>query len=66
VADTSDRLARTLLANVYASGGLISVHRHAFMDDPLFQRAYQRGVDALGGHDRYRWQWRVHVGLLVS
>jgi hypothetical protein len=49
VADTSDRLARTLLPNVYASGGLISVHRHAFMDDPLFQRAYQRGVDALGG-----------------
>jgi Macrocin-O-methyltransferase (TylF) len=66
VADTSDRLARTLLPNVYASGGLISVHRHAFMDDPLFQRAYQRGVDALGGHDRYRWQWRVHIGLWAA
>jgi hypothetical protein len=45
---------------------LISVHRHAFMDDPQFQRAYQRGVDALGGYDRYQWQWRVHVGLWAA
>ena len=65
-AGTSDWLARTLLPNVYARDGLISVHRHAFMDDPVFQRAYQRGVDALGGHDQYGWQWRVHIGLWLA
>ena len=31
--------------------GLISFHRHAFLDDPAFQRAYQRGVRAIGGQD---------------
>jgi hypothetical protein len=61
-ANTLDRLQR----NVYATDGLISIHRHAFMDDPLFQRAYQRGVDSLGGSDRYRWHWRVHVGLWAA
>lgn len=65
-AGTSQWLARSLLPNLYASDGLISAHRHAFMDDPLFQRAYQRGVDALGGHDLYQWQWRVHVGLWAA
>jgi Macrocin-O-methyltransferase (TylF) len=66
VADTSERLARTLLPSYYVSDGLISMHRHAFVDDPLFQRAYQRGVDAIGGHDRYHWQWRVHIGLWAA
>jgi hypothetical protein len=66
VADTSERLRRIIQRNVYARDGLISIHSHAFMDDPLFQRAYQRGVDALGGGDRYRWQWRVHIGLWAA
>jgi Macrocin-O-methyltransferase (TylF) len=65
-AETWGRLLRTLLRNAYVNDGLISVHRHAFMDDPQFQRAYQRGVDALGGHDRYQWQWRVHIGLWAA
>jgi hypothetical protein len=65
-ANTSDWLMRTLLPHAYARDGLISFHRHAFMDDPGFQRAYQRGVDALGGHDWYRWQWRVHIGLWAA
>lgn len=65
-AATSDRLALTLLPTVYSRDGLISWHRHAFMDDPTFQRAYQRGVDALGGHDRYGWHWRVHIGLWAA
>jgi len=65
-ADASRRFWRTILPNAYVNDGLISVHRHAFMDDPQFQRAYQRGVDALGGHDQYQWQWRVHVGLWAA
>jgi hypothetical protein len=36
------------------------------MDNPLFQRAYQRGVDALGGHDKYRFWWRVNIGLWAA
>jgi Macrocin-O-methyltransferase (TylF) len=55
--------ARILLPGAYADDGLISIHRHAFGDDPAFQRAYQRGVRALGGQDFYQWQWRVHIGL---
>jgi hypothetical protein len=52
---------------VYARDGLISMHRHAFMDDPLFQRAWQRGVEALGGRRRvYRGQWRMHVQLWAA
>jgi hypothetical protein len=34
---------------------LISIHRHAFVDDPALQRAYQRGVRALGGQEFYQW-----------
>ncbi|BBU20408.1 TylF/MycF/NovP-related O-methyltransferase [Mycobacterium xenopi] len=62
----SYRVLRTLLPDAYASDGLISIHRHAFVDDPEFQRAYQRGVQALGGQDFYRWQWRVHIGLWAA
>lgn len=66
-----DQVARTLVRkhfgpDVYDKDGLISVHRHAFVDDPQFQRAYQRGVAAIGGNDGYQWQWRVHVGLWAA
>jgi hypothetical protein len=60
------RVARAAEPEVYARDGVISTHRHAFMDDPLFQRAYHRGVRAIGGEDRYRWQWRVHIGLWTA
>ncbi|WP_326545289.1 TylF/MycF/NovP-related O-methyltransferase [Mycolicibacterium sp. ND9-15] len=63
---TPYRIARVLLPGAYASDGLISIHRHAFVDDPAFQRAYQRGVRALGGQDFYHWQWRVHIGLWAA
>jgi hypothetical protein len=63
---TPYRLARLLLPGAYADDGLISIHRHAFVDDPAFQRAYQRGVRALGGQDFYQWQWRVHIGLWAA
>jgi hypothetical protein len=65
VGDTTPyRLARTV--NVYASDGLLGLHRHAFLDDPAFQRAYLRGARALGGQDWYQWQWRVHIGLWTA
>ncbi|MEE6176638.1 TylF/MycF/NovP-related O-methyltransferase [Mycobacterium sp. 050134] len=55
-----------VIRDVYAADGLISIHRHAFMDDPQFQRAYRRGVQAIGGRDRYHWHWRVNVGLWAA
>ncbi len=51
---------------VYFSDKLMSLHRHMFMADPAFQRAYARGVKALGGEDKYFWHWRVHVGLWAA
>jgi hypothetical protein len=66
LAQTPYRLVRTLLPDAYTSDGLISLHRHAFMEDPAFQRAYQRGVRTLGGQDWYQWQWRVHIALWAA
>jgi hypothetical protein len=67
------RIARCLYALVrgtvpvaYAEDGLISVHSHAFMQDPAYLRAYARGVQALGGTDSYQWHWRVHIGLWAA
>jgi Macrocin-O-methyltransferase (TylF) len=59
-------LARKLLPDVYASDGLISFHNDAFLEDPAFQRAYQRGARALPNQDWYQWQWRVHIGLWAA
>lgn len=60
-------LARTLLPDVYANDALITFNNfHAFLDDPEFQRAYQRGARSLGNEDWYQWQWRVHVGLWAA
>jgi hypothetical protein len=57
---------RTLLPDVYANDGLVSFHRRAFLEDPDFQRAYQRGAKALGPQDWYQWEWRVHIALWVA
>lgn len=51
---------------IYASDRLITLNRHAFLEDPAFYRSYQRGVEALGGDDRYAWHWRVHIGLWAA
>lgn len=59
-------LARFLLRGAYVNDGLISFHRHAFLDDPAFKRAYERGARALGGEDWYQWHWRVHIGLWAA
>jgi hypothetical protein len=48
----------------YDQDGLRSIHNHEFMSDPAFIRAYQRGIQAVGGD--YRWHWRVHVGLWAA
>jgi hypothetical protein len=36
------------------------------MNTPGFERAYARGVRAIGGVDTYRWHWRIHVGLWAA
>jgi hypothetical protein len=59
-------LVRTAAPAAYAQDGMISVHSHAFMQDPSFQRAYARGVKAIGGTDTYQWHWRIHIGLWVA
>lgn len=60
------KFAARFMPNTYASDGMVSVHRHAFMDDPQFKRAYQRGVDALGGQHPYQMQWRAHIALWAA
>jgi len=67
------RFAHTLYALVrgaapvaYAQDGLISVHSHAFMQEPAFTTAYARGVKAIGGIDSYHWHWRIHIGLWAA
>jgi hypothetical protein len=59
-------IPRTVLPDVYSNDALICFNSHAFVDDPAFQRAYQRGVRAIGGRDFYHWEWRVHVGLWAA
>ncbi|KAA1251986.1 class I SAM-dependent methyltransferase [Mycobacterium simiae] len=55
-----------VLSRTYAQDGLVSVHTHAFMQDPAFVRAYARGVKAIGGTDDYRIHWRAHIALWVA
>jgi hypothetical protein len=50
--------------HIYDQDGLRSIHNHEFMDDPLFRKAYARGVRAAG--QNYNWHWRVHVGLWAA
>lgn len=53
--------------DLYNRDGLITVHRHAFMDDPEFRSAYQRGIQATGNKtDPYLFQWRVHIALWAA
>src|SRR5262245_17267051 len=59
-------LARKILPDVYSNDALICFNNHSFMNDPDFQRAYDRGSQALGDGDWYQWHWRVHVGLWAA
>jgi hypothetical protein len=49
---------------VYDQDGLRSIHNHEFKFDPRFQKAYERGVQAVG--EDYHWHWRVHVALWAA
>jgi Macrocin-O-methyltransferase (TylF) len=49
---------------VYDQDGLRSVHNHEFRLRQRFQKAYQRGVRAVG--EDYHWHWRVHVALWAA
>lgn len=69
--EASNRVLVAVLRRIFGPGayirdGLMSLHRHTFMKDPSFQRAYQRGVKATGGTDRYNWEWRVHIALWAA
>lgn len=57
---------RGLAPRTYAQDGLLTMHSHAFMQDPRFVRAYARGVKAVGGTDLYEFHWRVHVALWAA
>jgi hypothetical protein len=52
-------------SDVFEFDGLTSVHNHDFMIDPVYQAAYQRGVQAAKGHD-YQWYWRIHISLWAA
>lgn len=57
---------RTFLPDVYSNDALLCFNSHAFMEEPAFKEAYQRGVRALGGEDFYHWEWRFHIGLWAA
>ncbi len=59
-------LVRGAAPMAYAQDGLISVHSHAFMQEPAFIRAYTRGVKAIGGIDRLSVALRIHIALWVA
>jgi len=49
----------------YARDGLFTYHSARFRNDPAFQAAYARGVEASRGVDP-RMEWRFHVALWVA
>ena len=49
----------------YARDGLFTVHRHPFLNDAAFRKAYARGVQASAGYDPGM-EWRVHVALWAA
>lgn len=53
-----------IIPMIYDQDGLRSVHNHEFVNDPAFQLAYARGVQAAGSD--YNWHWRVHTGLWAA
>jgi hypothetical protein len=51
-------------APLYNEDGLWTHHGHDFVDDPDFERAYARGIQALGWD--YGIRWRIHVLLWAA
>ncbi|MGO4442764.1 TylF/MycF/NovP-related O-methyltransferase [Mycobacterium sp. 2YAF39] len=63
---TGYAIPRTFLPDVYSDDALICFNSDDFRNDPVFRRAYQRGVQSLGGEDFYHWEFRCHVGLWAA
>lgn len=49
----------------YVEDALMTTQNHEFVDDPAFDRAYARGMQAAGGED-FCFRWRVHVALWAA
>ena len=49
----------------YDSDGLFTIHSDHFRNDPVFQSAYRRGVEANNGLDPHL-EWRLHVALWAA
>jgi hypothetical protein len=49
----------------YDADGLFTVHSDHFRQDPAFQAAYQRGLEASDGVDPHV-EWRAHVALWIA
>jgi hypothetical protein len=49
----------------YDADGLFTVHSDHFRQNPEFQAAYQRGLEANNGIDPH-FEWRAHVALWVA
>jgi hypothetical protein len=50
--------------SAYDESGLRSIHNHGFVDEPGFQQAYARGIQAAG--EDYGWRWRCHIGFWAA
>jgi len=50
---------------MYEFDGLHTVHNARFREDPRFQAAYQRALQASHGVDPHT-EWRVHIGLWAA
>lgn len=60
----SSRLIALVPRDAYRHDNLVASHIHDFMDDPSFQAAYARAVQAAGWD--YGIYWRVHVVLWAA
>lgn len=62
--DCSADCMKIIEGSIYDQDGLRTGHNHEFMNDPWFQSAYERGLQAAGMD--YRWHWRCHAGLWAA
>jgi len=53
------------LRKLYEFDGLHTVHNARFRDDPRFQAAWQRGIEAADGVNPAS-EWRIHIGLWAA
>ena len=58
-------LRRVAPKRFYFEDALITTHKHGFVDDPQFKKAYERGLRASEGRDWHN-RWRVYLALWVA